>query len=497
MEAFAVGGAPTVSTLSLTFPGSAGSVALGMMRSPESSSISPSSPVATYGIGIAMSVLSPSSLAPTAYPAAGNAANNFLTSPPGSDILSPTKAGSSAGVPQVALLSPGGTSPQGTLPPPSPRAGAPMLSSPANGAAAGAGTNSFATIATASPPGVMTGSPVGSFPGSPSGASPTLNISSPSSFTSRAAMISAYNTESFTMSMSPTGPAGMGRSHPASPPQHVRSLGGVGGHASPNSAAVSSTSPLHTAAAAGAAGEGAVTMSPRMLPSGRVASPELLEGKEDAAMHMAAIAGVAEGKDGGQGEHEIVHERRPSPSSSPILGGSSSPDGNRPRLDTSGPLNLSGALNLSRSSALGRTGSASTMQAMVESGASAIPTFYVPGEGGRGRGRPLAGDTLEERLPQIVELFTRHSTTHAPPVPPSVASRTQSGRCGVRVAGVTLTWEEAHAGLPVEHFAAVAKTLCGFPSFFAAPLFRRVQQQFKAAHGGGRGARQRRRGSRT
>ena len=37
---------------------------------------------------------------------------------------------------------------------------------------------------------------------------------------------------------------------------------------------------------------------------------------------------------------------------------------------------------------------------------------------------------------------------------------------------------DAQLGLPVEQFAAVAKTLCGFPSFFAAPLFRRIRVMF-------------------
>jgi serine/threonine-protein phosphatase 2A regulatory subunit B'' len=48
----------------------------------------------------------------------------------------------------------------------------------------------------------------------------------------------------------------------------------------------------------------------------------------------------------------------------------------------------------------------------------------------------------------------------------------------VTVAGVQLAASDARLGLPVEQFAAVAKTLCGFPSFFAAPLFRRIASAF-------------------
>jgi hypothetical protein len=50
----------------------------------------------------------------------------------------------------------------------------------------------------------------------------------------------------------------------------------------------------------------------------------------------------------------------------------------------------------------------------------------------------------------------------------------------VDIAGVRVPARELALGLPVEQFAAVAKTLCGFPSFFAAPLFRRVRLQFDA-----------------
>lgn len=198
--------------------------------------------------------------------------------------------------------------------------------------------------------------------------------------------------------------------------------------------------------------------------------------------------------------------------------------------------------------------------------AAACPAFYKPGEGGRGRGKPLPNESLEDKLPAILELFRKHNVAPAAPAvpapPPGLKARRNSrtsltggskpgtaaavGRAGpgarpgsgkpgslaggkdakakagtsagkslprtnsgrsvgststgsdgdagsdsdgdaaasspgkvvVSVAGVKVSWEDAHSGLPVEHFAAVAKTLCGFPSFFAAPLFRRVRSQF-------------------
>jgi len=44
--------------------------------------------------------------------------------------------------------------------------------------------------------------------------------------------------------------------------------------------------------------------------------------------------------------------------------------------------------------------------------------------------------------------------------------------------GVCVKTADMDIGLRVEQFAAVAKTLCGFPSFFAAPLFRRIRKLF-------------------
>lgn len=68
-----------------------------------------------------------------------------------------------------------------------------------------------------------------------------------------------------------------------------------------------------------------------------------------------------------------------------------------------------------------------------------IPRFWVKGEGGRGRGRPIPCDSLEARRQEMERLFERHPD-----------------------------------GLGVDDFVPVTKTLCGFPSFFNAVLFKRI-----------------------
>lgn len=50
----------------------------------------------------------------------------------------------------------------------------------------------------------------------------------------------------------------------------------------------------------------------------------------------------------------------------------------------------------------------------------------------------------------------------------------------LQIAGVSVSAANAELGVAEEQFAAVAKTLCGFPSFFAAPLFRRIRSLYCA-----------------
>lgn len=132
------------------------------------------------------------------------------------------------------------------------------------------------------------------------------------------------------------------------------------------------------------------------------------------------------------------------------------------------------------------------------SSSSLIPRFYVRGEGGRGRGRPLEEDRLEQKLSVIVGTWRTHWLEARKQ---ALAAAREEGRDtskleGIQsapatdgapleqVAGVELSSVDADLGLPVEQFAAVAKTLCGFPSFFAAPLFRRIRNLFGRASKG-------------
>ena len=50
-----------------------------------------------------------------------------------------------------------------------------------------------------------------------------------------------------------------------------------------------------------------------------------------------------------------------------------------------------------------------------------------------------------------------------------------AGSVGMSFLGVQLAAADAERSLRIEQFAAVAKTLCGLPSFAAAPLFRRIR----------------------
>ncbi|EGZ04838.1 hypothetical protein PHYSODRAFT_551578 [Phytophthora sojae] len=68
-----------------------------------------------------------------------------------------------------------------------------------------------------------------------------------------------------------------------------------------------------------------------------------------------------------------------------------------------------------------------------------IPRFYTPGEGRRGRLRGLSTDAMARKVSDIEARF-----------------------------------REFPEGMKVEDFVAITKDLCGFPSFFNAPFFRRI-----------------------
>jgi serine/threonine-protein phosphatase 2A regulatory subunit B'' len=72
--------------------------------------------------------------------------------------------------------------------------------------------------------------------------------------------------------------------------------------------------------------------------------------------------------------------------------------------------------------------------------AKELPRFFFPGEGGRGRGRALLHDTLDQRSSEIQAQF-----------------------------------KEYPQGMSHENFVAVTKDLCNLPSFFSTPLHQRVR----------------------
>ncbi|GMF18346.1 unnamed protein product [Phytophthora lilii] len=75
-----------------------------------------------------------------------------------------------------------------------------------------------------------------------------------------------------------------------------------------------------------------------------------------------------------------------------------------------------------------------------------IPKFYSPGEGRRGRLRGLSTDAMARKASDIEARF-----------------------------------REFPEGMKVEDFVAITKDLCGFPSFFNAPFFRRILATSEAA----------------
>ncbi|KAI9914443.1 hypothetical protein PsorP6_007584 [Peronosclerospora sorghi] len=73
-----------------------------------------------------------------------------------------------------------------------------------------------------------------------------------------------------------------------------------------------------------------------------------------------------------------------------------------------------------------------------------IPTFYTPGECQRGRLRGLSTDAMARKIVDIEARFCKFPE-----------------------------------GMKVEDFVAITKDLCGFPSFFNAPFFRRILETGK------------------
>ena len=80
--------------------------------------------------------------------------------------------------------------------------------------------------------------------------------------------------------------------------------------------------------------------------------------------------------------------------------------------------------------------------------APVIPPFYIPNEGGRGRGRRIAADRLETRKGAITELFGKNALT----------------------------------GIKSDDFVTLTKEFCGLPSFLSTPLHIRVQLLWARVH---------------
>jgi serine/threonine-protein phosphatase 2A regulatory subunit B'' len=103
--------------------------------------------------------------------------------------------------------------------------------------------------------------------------------------------------------------------------------------------------------------------------------------------------------------------------------------------------------------------SAAAADAAAAAAAISIPAgVFSAGAGGRhggrfGRGRPEPADSLANRSREIDQLFDGHAD-----------------------------------GLGVDDFVAATKDLCGFPSFFNAPLFARIHRLFPSGGGGAEGA---------
>ena len=106
---------------------------------------------------------------------------------------------------------------------------------------------------------------------------------------------------------------------------------------------------------------------------------------------------------------------------------------------------------------------AAAAQSAAAADAAAAAAISIPagvfgvGAGGRhggrfGRGRPVPADSLANRSREIDQLFDGHPE-----------------------------------GLGVDDFVAATKDLCGFPSFFNAPLFARIHHLFPSGGGGGGG----------
>lgn len=100
-----------------------------------------------------------------------------------------------------------------------------------------------------------------------------------------------------------------------------------------------------------------------------------------------------------------------------------------------------------------------------------IPRFYTPGEGRRGRARGMSVDSMARKTVRTCSLHVYLFMSCLSRVVSN--SRAYRITCG-RQNDIETRFQDFPEGMKVEDFVAITKDLCGFPSFFNAPFFRRV-----------------------
>lgn len=157
-----------------------------------------------------------------------------------------------------------------------------------------------------------------------------------------------------------------------------------------------------------------------------------------------------------------------SPRSPGTVGSSTSRPVHPPPLSPVAALSgVTGGAVVHSSSPTGSSTSASVVRHAIEAEAgerqdaaktrqkSLLPKFYIPGEGGRGRGRKNLGDLLEMRRKEMDEVWSGLAPGE---------------------------------GIGPSEFVKVTRDICGFPAFFNRPLMRRINELYNESGAQGKGA---------